>query len=487
MISLITKENLLLADEVSAGSGSESSSESETESAIAVAETTSRKSNGKRSHLRQDALRKHNQEYLESLRRRDEPTIVRNRNETKATKNTFRTASSLIRPFNPLNDVDDWVELFELETRNLADDDRVRIFRTKIQDHCAAWFASMRREKECRSTFEWLSILRETFRKTAFALRNAIKNRTQLDLEDAGTFIRDIRTLCYRYNAHMTQEDMMAYISETVHPKYQQKYQDYNAHAKDTTDCEQSLRAAMEAVHKDNSKRAVSFARTSSVPSERRRRSFSPETDFESESEAKPSPRKIRRSSSGRHASSTPVKTERREESPPKDVKPVASVAASPPMPQPPIISAAPPSVPVSESQPKPFPPTPTSATSSLLEQSLAYLLMQSVKQEPGESAPKAAPRPESQVETRTCYNCKQPGHLSAQCPQPRFRPAFDRRSHQPQGPRTGNSMFCSYCKRPNHSIDQCFLLQGKRNPPPRIGRNSATNPNSIPLPGQGN
>jgi hypothetical protein len=55
----------------------------------------------------------------------------------------------------------------------------------------------------------------------------------------------------------------------------------------------------------------------------------------------------------------------------------------------------------------------------------------------------------------RICYNCQKPGHIKANC-------------HNPRAPRTGttenqrfnNRKMCGYCSKPGHDATQCYALK---------------------------
>ena len=97
----------------------------------------------------------------------------------------------------------------------------------------------------------------------------------QKEGEDAGEFIREISTLCDRYNQYMAEDDKMDHVAENVHPKYKEVFAYLNAHSSSLEMVENSLRGAMNIVAKNAQKTksaTVAFAsETSGAPMKRSR------------------------------------------------------------------------------------------------------------------------------------------------------------------------------------------------------------------------
>ena len=176
--------------------------------------------------------------------------FVHRQGDRNGEPNAYRRAESAIRQFEAATDVEDWIKHFQRETEDLSHTQKMQLFRAKIMKECFAWYNDVEENAEnddrrVWSIHTWLEQLKKAYKPTSVQLRAAITARKQKEEEDAGKFIKEMVTLCKRYQPRMTIEDKIAYIEANVHPKYQRTFQLLNTHANSIEMAEQSLRNAM--------------------------------------------------------------------------------------------------------------------------------------------------------------------------------------------------------------------------------------------------
>lgn len=169
---------------------------------------------------------------------------------------TYMDAFKSIKDFDKKIDVSDWIKYFKLGAAGLTLQQKLRLFRAKLGAECYSWYANKETDGVPRDLDDWFEELKKEFGLTPERRREAILARKQKEDEDAGDFIRDILSLCKRYNHRMLETEKVAFIRDNVHYKYRRQFNHYNVHAETVKETEKSLRGAMK-FEKEKTARAV--------------------------------------------------------------------------------------------------------------------------------------------------------------------------------------------------------------------------------------
>ena len=169
----------------------------------------------------------------------------RSSSSRSSAKNRYRDAFVSVKDFSSSISVQDWIRYFKLATEGLEEDEKIRLFRAKLETECYGWYATLDSDGKKRSIDQWIEELREEFTLTPQQMRQAIQDRKQKEGEEARRFIREIITLCKRYNPSMHESEQLQYITDNVHPRYRDLYIRFSAHDETAKDAEISLQTAM--------------------------------------------------------------------------------------------------------------------------------------------------------------------------------------------------------------------------------------------------